>query len=146
MTAGLILALMITPIVTSLSRDALASVPDSDKAAALALGATRWEALRAAVFPKVSSGLVAAALLGLGRALGETILVALVMGSSPQITAHLLSSGSSMAGTIALNFGEATGLHRAALMGLGVVLFAVTMAVNVGARSVLRRSERRFAA
>jgi phosphate transport system permease protein len=144
MTAGLILAIMIVPIITSLSRDALLTVPTSDKAAALAVGATRWEALRVSVFPRARGGIVAAVMLGLGRALGETIAVALVMGSSAQITAHLFSPGASMAGTIANEFGEATGLHNQALVGLGVVLFAITMVVNGSARWFVRRSDRKL--
>jgi phosphate transport system permease protein len=140
MTAGVILAVMITPIVTSLSRAALATISQDDKNAALAMGATRWEMLRVAVFPRVRSGLIGAAMLGLGRAMGETIAVALVIGSSHQVTTHLFHPGDTMASVIAHNFGEATGLHHAALIGLGVVLFAITIAVNVVARSVASRT------
>ncbi len=140
MTAGVILAVMITPIVTSLSREALATVSQDDKNAALAMGATRWEMLRVSVFPRVRSGLIGAAMLGLGRAMGETIAVALVIGSSHQVTSHLFHPGDTMASVIAHNFGEATGLHHAALIGLGVVLFAITIAVNVVARSVASRT------
>jgi phosphate transport system permease protein len=140
MTAGVILAVMITPIVTSLSRDALATVAQDDKNGALAMGATRWEMLRVAVFPRVRSGLIGAAMLGLGRAMGETIAVALVIGSSPQVTSHIFRHGDTMASVIVHNFPEATGLHRAALIGMGVVLFAITIVVNMVARLVARRT------
>ena len=140
MTAGLILAVMITPIITSLSREALLTVPQDDKNAALAMGATRWEMLRVAVFPRVKSGLIGAVMLGLGRAMGETIAVAFVIGSSHQVTSRLFKPGDSMAAVIAHNFGEATGLHRSALIGLGAVLFAITIVVNILARWISSRS------
>jgi phosphate transport system permease protein len=142
MTAGIILAVMITPIITSLSREALSTVAQDDKNGALAMGATRWEMLRVAVFPRVRSGLIGAAMLGLGRAMGETIAVALVLGSSARITSHLFRPGDSMASVIAHEFPEATGLHHAALIGLGVVLFAITIVVNMFARSVASRTSR----
>jgi phosphate transport system permease protein len=144
MTAGLILALMITPIVTSLSREVFATVPTAQKEAALALGATRWEMIRASVLSYGKSGVVGAVMLGLGRAMGETIAVALLVGSSAQITGHLFRPGDTMAGVIANQFGEATGTFRAALLGLGVVLFAITILVNLGARAVLNHSERQL--
>src|SRR5579871_82498 len=144
MTAGLILALMITPIVTSLSREVFATVPVAQKEGALALGATRWEMIRSSVLGYGRSGVVGAVLLGLGRAMGETIAVALLVGSSAQITGHLFRPGDTMAGVIANQFGEASGVFRAALIGLGVVLFAITILVNLGARAVLNRSERRL--
>jgi len=140
MTAGLILAVMITPIITSLAREVLLTVAQDDKNAALAMGATRWEMLRVAVFPRVRGGLVGAVMLGLGRAMGETIAVALVIGSSPQITSHLFRPGDSMASVIAHNFPEATGVPRAALIGMGVVLFAITIVVNVVARTITGRT------
>lgn len=138
-TAGLILALMITPIITSLIREVYNTVPRGHKEAALALGATRWEMIRGAVFPHSRGGTVAAVMLGLGRAMGETIAAALVIGSSPQITARLFGSGDAMAAVIANQFGEAGGTHRSALIGLGVVLFAITIVVNVMARSFFGR-------
>jgi phosphate transport system permease protein len=137
MTAGLILAFMITPIVTALTRESLATVAQDDKNAALAMGATRWEMLRVAVFPRVRGGIVGAVMLGLGRAMGETIAVALVVGSSAQITLRVFSSGDTMAAVIANEFGEASGTHRAALIGLGVVLFLITIGINALARAVL---------
>ncbi len=142
-TAGIILAFMITPIVTSLSREVIATVPAIDKEGAYALGATRWEVIRGAVWPHSQAGVVGAVLLGLGRAMGETIAVALVIGSSATITSHLFAPGYSMPSVIANEFGEATGVFRAALMGLGVLLFAFTIIINVIARAVVERSSRR---
>jgi phosphate transport system permease protein len=142
-TAGLILAFMITPIITSLSREVIATVPAIDREGAYALGATRWEMIRGAVWPHSQSGIVGSILLGLGRAMGETIAVALVIGSSVQITSHLFAPGDSMPAVIASEFGEASGTFRAALIGLGVLLFALTIIINVIARSVVARSTRR---
>ena len=142
-TAGIILAFMITPIVTSLSREVIATVPAIDKEGAYALGATRWEMIRGAVWPHSQGGVVGAVLLGLGRAMGETIAVALVIGSSPEITSHLFATGYSLPSVIANEFGEATGLFRSALFGLGVLLFAFTIIINVVARAVVDRSARR---
>ena len=139
-TAGLILALMITPIITSLSREVFTTVPDALREGALAMGATRWEMIRASVLPYGKVGLVGAVLLGLGRAMGETIAVALVIGSSPQITAKLFASGDAMPAVIVNNFGEASGTWRAALIGLGVVLFLMTIVVNIVARAVFGRA------
>jgi len=138
-TAGLILALMITPIITAITREVFDTVPPGQKEAALALGATRWEMIRGAVFPHSRSGMIGAVMLGLGRAMGETIAAALVIGSSPQITAHLFKSGDALAAVIANQFGEAGGTYRSALIGLGVVLFAMTIAVNMAARLVVNR-------
>jgi len=142
-TAGIILAFMITPIITSLSREVIATVPAIDKEGAYALGATRWEMIRGAVWPHSQGGVVGAVLLGLGRAMGETIAVALVIGSSPVITSHLFSPGYNMPSVIANQFGEASGEFRAALMGIGVLLFVITIIINVIARAVVVRSARR---
>lgn len=143
-TAGVILALMITPIITSITREVFNTVPRNDKDGALALGATRWEMIRGVVFPHSIGGMVGATMLGLGRAMGETIAVALVIGSSPQIVSNLFSTGDALPAVIVNQFGEATGTHRAALIGLGVVLFAITIVVNVTARIVVRRVEVRI--
>jgi phosphate transport system permease protein len=144
-TAGLILAIMITPIVTSLSREVIATVPTTDKEGAYALGATRWEMIRGAVWPHSQTGIVGATLLGLGRAMGETIAVALVIGSSPTIASHLFTPGYSMPSVIANQFGEATaGVNRAALIGMGVLLFLLTIIVNLSARAVVERNARRM--
>jgi len=104
------------------------------------MGATRWEMLRVAVFPRVRSGLIGASMLGLGRAMGETIAVALVIGSSHQVTSHVFFTGDSMAAVIAHDFPEATDLPRAALIGLGVVLFGITIVINVAARAIANRT------
>ncbi len=142
-TCGIILAFMITPIVTSLSREVIATVPTIDKEGAYALGATRLEMIRGAVWPHSQGGVVGAVLLGLGRAMGETIAAALVIGSSATITSHLFAPGYNMPSVIANQFGEATGVFRAGLMGLGVLLFAFTIIINVIARGVVERSARR---
>ena len=142
-TAGLILAFMITPIITSLSREVIATVPAIDREGAYALGATRWEMIRGAVWPHSQSGIVGAILLGLGRAMGETIAAALVIGSSVQVTSHLFAPGDSMPAVIANEFGEASGTFRAALIGLGVLLFVLTIIINIIARGVVARSTRR---
>lgn len=143
MTAGLVLAVMMIPIVTAISREVLATVSQEDKNAALAMGATRWEMLRICVFPRARGGLVGAVMLGMGRALGETIAVALVIGSNQQITSHLFQPGDSMASVIAHEFGEAasTPLYRAALIGLAVLLLAFTLVVNILARWFTSRSD-----
>jgi phosphate transport system permease protein len=144
-TAGLILAVMITPIVTSLSREVIATVPTTDKEGAYALGATRWEMIRGAVWPHSQTGVVGATLLGLGRAMGETIAVALVIGASPTISSHLFTPGYSMPSVIANQFGEATvGVFRAALIGMGVLLFLLTILVNLSARAIVERNARRM--
>jgi phosphate transport system permease protein len=142
-TCGIILAFMITPIVTSLSREVIATVPAIDKEGAYALGATRWEMITGAVWPHSQGGVVGAVLLGLGRAMGETIAAALVIGASPVITSHLFAAGYSMPAVIANQFGEASGEFRAALIGLGVLLFVITIVINLIARGVVERSARR---
>jgi phosphate transport system permease protein len=144
-TAGIILAIMITPIVTSLSREVIATVPAIDKEGAYALGATRWEMIRGAVWPHSQGGVVGAVLIGLGRAMGETIAVALVIGDSAEVTGHLFYSGYSIPAVIALQFGEATvGEFRSALIGLGLCLFVLTIVVNLVARGIVERSARRM--
>jgi phosphate transport system permease protein len=142
-TAGVILAIMIIPIITSLTREVFDTTPTGEKEAAFGLGATRWEMIRAAVFAHSKGGMVGAVTLGLGRAMGETIAVALVIGSNPQITANLFAPGYSMPSVIANEFGESSGDWRAALIALGVVLFIITIIVNLTARTVVNRSIRR---
>jgi phosphate transport system permease protein len=142
-TAGLILAIMITPIITSLSREVIATVPTIDREGAYALGATRWEMIRGAVWPHSQAGVVSATLVGLGRAMGETIAAALVIGSSAQITSHLFYTGYSIPAVIANQFGEASGTFRSALIGLGLFLFAITIVINLAARAIVERSARR---
>jgi len=142
-TAGIILAIMITPIITSLSREVIATVPAIDREGAYALGATRWEMIKGAVWPHSKAGIVGSILLGLGRAMGETIAAALVIGSSVQITSHLFAPGDSMPAVIANQFGEASGTFRSGLIGLGVLLFVLTIIINIVARYVVTRSTRR---
>jgi phosphate transport system permease protein len=144
MTAGLILGVMVVPIITAVTRETFATVPQSQKDAALALGATRWEMIRAAVFPHSRSGMVAAVLIGFGRAVGETIAVALVIGSTPQITEKMFSAGDALPAVIANQFGESTGTYQAALIGMGVVLFMITLLLGIVARAALVRSEHRL--
>jgi phosphate transport system permease protein len=144
MTAGLVLAIMIVPIITSIAREVFDTVPDSDKQAAWALGATRWEMIKGAVFPHSFGGLVGGVMLGLGRAMGETIAVALLIGNSIQITANLFAPGTSIPAAIVNYFGEAGGDYTSALIGMGVVLFVVTVIVNLLARVIVRRAEIRM--
>ena len=144
MTAGLILAIMITPIITSITREVLMTVPPGEKQAALALGATRWEMIRGAVLPHSFGGIVGAVMLGLGRAMGETIAVALVIGSSAQVVGNLFKPGDAMPSVIVNLFGESSGDFRSALIALGVLLFGLTIIVNVGARAVVQRAELRM--
>jgi phosphate transport system permease protein len=143
-TAGLVLAIMITPIVTSLSREVIATVPTIDKEGAYALGATRWEMIRGAVWPHSQGGVVGAVLLGLGRAMGETIAAALLIGSAVTVTSHLFGPGYSMPAVIANQFPEASGEFRSGLIGLGVLLFGITIVVNLIARGIVERSARRM--
>ena len=142
--AGLVLAIMVLPIVAALSREVLLQVPSSLREAALALGATRWEAVRTAVLPPSRPGIVSAIMLGLGRALGETIAVALVLGSTPALTARILGpGGNTIAANIAAKFGEYSQQGRGALIATGLVLFVITFAVNAVARGIVVRSARR---
>lgn len=143
MSAGLILALMITPIITSVSREVFTTVPDNDKSGALALGATRWEMIRGVVFPHSSGGLTGAVMLGLGRAMGETVAVALIIGAVPRISANLFGVGETMPAQIFRQLSEAGALLRSALIGLGVVLLVLTVAINVAARRMVVVVDRR---
>jgi phosphate transport system permease protein len=143
MTAGLILSVMITPIITSIAREVIETTPQTDRDGALALGATRWEMITGAVLPHSMGGIVGAVMLGLGRAMGETIAVALVIGSSPAITANLFSSGDSLPSVIAFQWGEATGVKRSALIAMGLSLFIMTILVNLTATAVVNRATKR---
>ncbi|MFN8052281.1 MAG: phosphate ABC transporter permease subunit PstC [Acidimicrobiales bacterium] len=142
MTAGVIVGLMIVPIITSIVREVFQTVPTNEKNGALALGATRWEMVRGVVFPHSTGGIVGAVMLGLGRAMGETIAVALVIGASPQITANLFGQGEAMPSVIARNLNEASGTYQAALIGLGVGLFLLTILINISARLLVARVDR----
>jgi len=139
LAAGIIIAIMILPIVTSISREILRSVPNLQREAAYALGATRWEVLRIAVLSYARRGLFGAAILGLGRALGETMAVTMVIGNNPQIAASLFAPGYTLASVIANEFAEATSdLYLNSLFELGLVLLVVTILVNIVARLMLR--------
>ena len=138
--AGVILAIMILPIISAISREVLIQVPVSQREASLALGATRWQMLRTAALPFARSGIVSAAMLGLGRALGETIAVALVLSASYRVSWHILEpGGNTFAANIALKFGESGSIGRGALIASGLVLFAITLVVNLAARYVVVR-------
>src|SRR5215510_7981617 len=143
LTAGIILAIMIIPIITSLSREVIETTPPTDKEGALALGATRWEMINAAVLPHSAGGLVGAVMLGLGRAMGETIAAALVIGSAlGQMTLDPFASGNSMPAVIANEWGEADDMHKSGLIALAVTLFAITIVVNLIATAIVQRSMR----
>ena len=139
LAAGLILAIMILPTVASVTIEVLKTVPLPLKEGALALGATRWEAIRMTVLPYARPGIVGAALLGLGRALGETMAVTMVIGNAPEIHASLFAPGYSLPAVIANEFAEATGnVHVSALAALGLVLFGLTVLLNALAHLLIR--------
>lgn len=142
-TAGIVLAIMIIPIVSSISREVIKAVPKSQREAAYSLGATRWETVRIAIFPYAKSGLLGAAILGLGRAIGETILVTMIIGNTIGISAiptSLFSQSQTLSSLIANEFNEASSnLQLSALIGLGAVLLILTMGINVGARLLVSR-------
>src|SRR5437016_7563106 len=139
LAGGLIIAIMILPIITSVSREILRSVPDLQREAAYALGATRWEATRIAVLSYAKNGLFGAVILGLGRALGETMAVTMVIGNTPQIAASLFKPGYTLASVIANEFTEATtDMYLQALFEIGLVLFGVTILVNLLAQLLLK--------
>ncbi|GLU49158.1 phosphate ABC transporter permease subunit PstC [Nocardiopsis ansamitocini] len=140
LTVGIVLAVMILPIITAMSRDVFQQVPQSHREAALALGATRWEMIRMAVLPFGRPGIIGGAMLGLGRALGETMAVAMILSPSLVISWFLLQSGNqTIAAHIALQYPEATGYGVSALISAGLVLFAITLVVNMAARFVVSR-------
>ena len=138
LAGGVIIAIMVLPIITSVSREILRSVPGSQREAAYALGATRWEATRVAVLSYARRGLFGAVILGLGRALGETIAVTMVIGNRPEIAASLFAPGYTLASVVANEFTETPpGVHLEALFGIGLVLLGITLAVNSLARLLL---------
>ncbi|MFR9676870.1 phosphate ABC transporter permease subunit PstC [Streptomyces sp. TR06-5] len=141
LTASLVLAIMILPISTAVVREAFVQTPRLHEEAAWALGATRFEMIRMAVLPYGRSAIVGGSMLGLGRALGETMAVAMVLSPSGGVTLNLISNGnpSTIAANIALQFPESTGLNINTLIASGLVLFAVTLAVNMAARAVINR-------
>jgi phosphate transport system permease protein len=139
--ASIVLAIMVVPIISAISREVMVQADSAHREAALALGATKWEAIRLAVLAPSRPGLISAAMLGLGRALGETIAVAIVIGSSFGISWHILvPGGNTIAANIANKFGEAGSIGRSALIASGLVLFLLTLTVNLLARFVISRS------
>ncbi|HTR76604.1 MAG TPA: phosphate ABC transporter permease subunit PstC, partial [Gemmatimonadaceae bacterium] len=135
LTAGIVLAIMVLPYISAVTREVLMAVPRSQREAALALGATRWEMITGAVIPFARSGIIGGIMLGLARALGETMAVTMVIGNAPKISASLFAPGYTMASIIANEFSEATTtLHHSSLMAIGAVLFLITLIVNAIAR------------
>ncbi len=146
LAAGLVLAIMILPYITSVAREVLMAVPVAQREAARALGATQWEAIRDAVLPAASSGLTGAVILGLGRALGETMAVTMVIGNRYEIPGSLFDPSYTLSSLLANEFAEASGdLHVSALMAVAGVLLAVTLVVNVLARLLVSRTRRAIA-
>jgi len=145
-TASVVLAVMVLPIITAISREVFLQTPKANEEAALALGATRWEMVRMTVLPFGRAGVVSAVLLGFGRAIGETIAVALVLSSTLVVSGHLLSAkGSTIAGNIANYYGDAGKVGVGALIASGLVLFVITLIVNFSARAITARAARRVA-
>jgi phosphate transport system permease protein len=142
LTAGVILAIMIIPTVASISKEAMMAVPNSQREAALSLGATRYQSTRIGVLTYARSGIFGAAILGLGRAVGETMAVAMTIGNSPKISWNLLDPGTTMASMIANNWGEDLGdpFRLSVLLQIGVVLFVVALLINVFARLVIGKA------
>lgn len=144
LSAAIILAIMVMPYIMSVSREVLLAVPSSQREAALALGATRWEAVVTAVVPYARSGIIGAVILGLGRALGETMAVTMVIGNRHEISSSLFAPGYTMAAAIANEFAEAVeDIHLSALAYVALALFLVTVVVNAGARLLVWRVTRR---
>ena len=140
LAAGLILAIMCLPYISAVTREVLLAVPRSQREAALALGATRWEVIRDAVIPYARSGIIGGIILGLGRALGETMAVTMLIGNRHEISASLFAPGYTMASLIANEFSEASDdLHLSALMAVGFVLLVMTLLVNALARWLVWR-------
>ncbi|MFM9017858.1 MAG: phosphate ABC transporter permease subunit PstC [Actinomycetota bacterium] len=139
--SGLVLAIMILPIITAITREVLLTVPRDQREAAFALGATRWEMVRHSMLPWARSGIVGASALGLGRAVGETIAIVMLLGNTPGIFTPLVGPGSTLASVIAMQTGEASGLQLSSLTALAVVLFVIAFVINAAARLLVRRSE-----
>ncbi|HXR97658.1 MAG TPA: phosphate ABC transporter permease subunit PstC [Terriglobales bacterium] len=140
LAAGLVLAIMVIPFVVGLAREAIASVPRVHREAAYALGATKWEAIWQVVLPGARSGIAGGVMLGIGRALGETIAVTMLIGNTPTVSASLLAPGYTLASVIANEFTEATtAIYTSALVEIGLVLFAITLVVNLIARLMVAR-------
>jgi phosphate transport system permease protein len=137
--AGIVLAIMIIPIISAIVREVFSAVPDSERFAAYAMGATRWEVMRSVVVPRSRPGIIGATMLGLGRALGETIAVALLIGGGTTINTSVFQQGESIAAKIVNTFQEASPEGIDALIALGVTLFAMTIVINIAARLIVRR-------
>jgi len=146
LAAALVLAVMVLPIITAVSRDMVRAVPNSQREAALALGATPWEVTWRVVIPNARSGIMAAAILGLGRAIGETMAVILVIGFKPAIFLDVFKGGATMASVIASDFGESQGVHRAALIEIGLLMLFVSLLLSIAARLVVRSFGRKVPA
>jgi len=137
--AGVILTIMILPTIAAISREVLLAIPNDLRAASESLGATRWETIFRVILPAGISGIIGAAMLGLGRALGETMAVIMVIGNTARISPSLLSSGYTIPAVLANEFAEAQDdLHIGALMYLALILFVLTLAVNIAARLIVR--------
>ena len=146
LTAGLILAIMVLPFVTSISRDVFDAVPTVLKEAAYGIGCTTWEVVRSVVLPYARLGVIGGVMLGLGRALGETMAVTFVIGNAHRVSSSLLAPGTTISATIANEFTEAVGdLYTSSLIALGLILFVITFIVLAIARYMLLRLERRIA-
>ncbi|MFZ4483028.1 MAG: phosphate ABC transporter permease subunit PstC [Chthoniobacterales bacterium] len=145
LTASIVLALMILPTITAISRSSLVSVPGTLREGAYALGATRWEAIFGVILPTAAPGVVAATILALGRAMGETMAVAMLIGNSPRLSFSLFAPSGTLASLLANQFGEAEGMQVSALMYAALVLVALTLLVNIAGEAVLRLTERRTA-
>lgn len=145
LTASVVLAIMILPTITAISRTALTSVPKTVREGAYALGATRWEAIFGVILPTAAPGIVAATILALGRAMGETMAVAMLIGNSSRLTWSLLSPAGTLAGLLANQFGEAEGLQVNSLMYAALILVVLTLGVNMIGEAVLRYTQRRTA-
>ncbi|HTA16745.1 MAG TPA: phosphate ABC transporter permease subunit PstC [bacterium] len=144
-TAGVVVAIMILPTIMAVCREVFNAVPISLRESALALGSTRWEAVRLAVLAPSLPGIIGAIILGMGRALGETMAVTMVIGNAPQISANLLGPADSLASAIANQFTEATSdMHLSALTALGFLLFGITMVLNIVARLLVWAVARRM--
>ncbi len=145
LTAGVVLALMVLPTITAISRSSLVAVPHTLREGAYALGATRWEAIFGVILPTAAPGVVAATILALGRAMGETMAVAMLIGNSPRLSWSLFSPSGTLASLLANQFGEAEGMQVSALMYAALILVALTLAVNFAGELVLRYTERKTA-
>ena len=142
MTSAIVLAIMVTPTISAISREVFATVNQSIREAALALGATRWEMIMMAVVKTCRSGILGAIILGLGRALGETMAVTMVIGNRSDISAALFAPAQTMASVIANEYPEATGVHMSSLAAIGLALFGVSIVINSAARFIIWRVER----